>query len=146
MGEVSARKMVPGKLLEAAKVAEDQAHLERFSEALYELCVECVEENMRSVFEIFDSETPSGDASAPLRENCKHNPCLHGQVLTKDNFVIKAQVTRQDTHNLDLRETIQIIYKANNNQSDQVKFVIKRDGNIYQILNVVEISKFRYKC
>jgi len=107
--EVSSRKLVSGKLLEAATVAQDKVYLESFSEALFKACVKFVKENMRSVFEIFDSLVP-GEANAdtlhrlmakanrihdepPVCENCKGSPCLHGQDVTIDNFVIKAKIT-----------------------------------------------------
>jgi len=110
--EVSSRKLVSGKLLEAAIVAEDQVLMGRFSEALYQVCVKFVNENIRSVYEIFDSLAP-GEASfslhrlmakanrispiqqdePPVCENCKHSPCLHGQVVNKGNFVTKSKVT-----------------------------------------------------
>jgi len=64
--EVSSMKIVSEKLLEAAQVAEDQAHLERFSEALYKVCVKFVRKNIESVFEIFDREDPGVDSSFTL--------------------------------------------------------------------------------
>ena len=111
--EVSSRKLVSGNLLEAAAVAEDKVLLERFSESLYQVCINFVNENVRSVFDIFDSLAP-GEASSlalhrlmakasriqpiqqaepPVCENCKHSPCIHGQDFTKDNFVKKDKIT-----------------------------------------------------
>jgi hypothetical protein len=42
------------------------------------------------------------DIEPPLCENCKHSPCLDGELLTKDNFVIKDKLKLglpwQDNH------------------------------------------------
>jgi len=161
--EISSRKMVSEKLLEAATVAEDQAHMERFSEALSEVCVKFVKENIQSVFKIFDSEAPGGDNSLILHrlmakgnriqnvcENCKHEPCLHDQVLTRDNFVIKAKIRRETTRgtgHLDYRETVRFIDNADNNDSDndgsdQVEYENKLKGSSF----IVPISEVKYKC
>jgi len=157
--EVSTRKMISGKLVEAAKVAEEQAHLEKFSEALSGVCVKFVKENIQSVFKIFDSEAPGGDNSVILHrlmakgnriqldaiqivcDNCKHHPCLHGQVVTRDNFVTKANIGREGTPHAELRETIRIIDNAGN-CSDEVEYENKYKGSFF----IVDISDIKYKC
>jgi len=165
--EVSSRKMVVEKLLESAKVAEDQVHLERFSEALYKVCVKFVKDNIYSIFELFDSEAHGGDNSLALHrlmakanriqpapspstsvcENCKQSPCLHGQVLTRDNFVINAQVLKEDVSEAWSRETIRFIDNADINRSDQVVYKCKDvGGNLVLDGRVDYIAKFKYKC
>jgi len=156
--EVSSRKMTPEKLLEAVKLAEDQVHMERFSEAVFKVCAKFVEENIRSVFEIFEKEAPGGgnsltlhrlmakansiqhEPSAPVCENCKHHPCLHGQILTKDNFVIKARICRGYYDDGVIRETVGLINNSDANGSDKI---------VYEVNGRVpngEISNFIFKC
>jgi len=108
--EVSSRKVVSGQVVEAAKVAENNVHLERFSDSLYSICSMFVKNNPGSVLEIFNSEEIGEENSCTLHrlmarayrtqpipptqtcENCKENPCLHGEMLTKDNFVVGAKI------------------------------------------------------
>jgi len=164
--EVSSRKMVTEKLLEAANVAEDKVHLQRFSEALYKVCVKFVKENIQSIFEIFDSELPGGDNSLALHrlmakanrvhpapspstsvcENCKHSPCLHGQVLSRDTFVNNAQVSKEAGNNEESRrETIRFINNEDINRSDQVEYTYKL-GALVLGGRVCYISELKYKC
>ena len=107
--EVSSRKIVAGKLLEAAKVAEDNAHMEKFSMSLLKICATFVKEDIQSVLDIFNNEEAGGANSLILHrlmakssrivyepsvcKNCKQSPCLNGNVVTKDNFVIQAVVS-----------------------------------------------------
>ena len=108
--EVLSRKMVSGHVLEAAKVlAENNVHLDKFSDTLYKLCSVFVKENLGSILEISDIEEVGEEnsftlhrllaranrinpAPSPTCENCEHEPCLHGQRLSKDNFVVGAKI------------------------------------------------------
>ena len=54
--EVSSRKMVPEKLLEAAKAAESNSLLEKFSNFLHQRCSQFVIDDTALVLEIFDKE------------------------------------------------------------------------------------------
>eukprot|EP00092_Neocalanus_flemingeri_P026071 GFUD01028256.1.p1 GENE.GFUD01028256.1~~GFUD01028256.1.p1 ORF type:complete len:279 (-),score=49.78 GFUD01028256.1:40-876(-) len=112
--EVSTRKMVTEEVLEGAKVAETHAHLPKFSEALFEMCSSFLKDNPESALEICDNEEVSEENSctlhrlmaranrtnrkskappAPVCSNCKHDPCLHGEELTVDNFVAGSIVS-----------------------------------------------------
>ena len=104
---------------------------------------------MQSVFEIFDSEAPSGynsqtlnrlmgkcnriqhEPSGSVCENYKYNPCLHGQVLTKDGFVTKAKIRLVEPHwainQEECREIIRVIDNADNYESDKVEYENKVD-------------------
>eukprot|EP00092_Neocalanus_flemingeri_P037812 GFUD01041162.1.p1 GENE.GFUD01041162.1~~GFUD01041162.1.p1 ORF type:complete len:281 (-),score=48.41 GFUD01041162.1:53-895(-) len=106
--EVSTRKMVTEQVLEGAKVAETHAHLSKFSEALFEVCSSFLKDNPESALEMCDNEEVSEENSLPLHRlmaranrtkqkstappapncsNCEHDPCLHEEQLTADNFV-----------------------------------------------------------
>merc|ERR1719186_1275153 len=94
VNEVSTRQMVSGKVLEAAKVAENNVHLDTFSDSLYQQCSMFVENNPESVFEISKAFEVGEENSFTLHrllarakrtakkprdsstcENCKHDPC-----------------------------------------------------------------------
>jgi len=116
VNEVSSRKLVSDQVLEAAKLAENNLHLDKFSDSLYQICSMFVIENPKSVLEVFDSEEVGEENSctlhrllaranrinstpqppSPVCDNCKHDPCLHGELLTRDNFVLDALIRRTD--------------------------------------------------
>eukprot|EP00092_Neocalanus_flemingeri_P013831 GFUD01014921.1.p1 GENE.GFUD01014921.1~~GFUD01014921.1.p1 ORF type:complete len:287 (+),score=52.21 GFUD01014921.1:88-948(+) len=109
--EVSSRKMVTEKVIEAAQVAELNVHLEKFASAVFHKCTSFVRDNPESVLQIFDNEEAGEERSytlhrlmaktnrtepkqppRPMCDNCKHEPCLHGKVLTENNFVAGALI------------------------------------------------------
>jgi len=109
VNEVSSRNMVSENVLEAVKVAENNVHLDNFSDTLFKLCSVFVTENQGSILEIFNTEEVGEENSctlhrllarayrtipppSPTCENCKHDPCLHGQKLSEDNFVADAKI------------------------------------------------------
>jgi len=112
VNEVSSRNMVSENVLEAVKVAENNVHLDNFSDTLFKLCSVFVTENQGSILEIFNTEEvgeensftlhrllarayrtiPPQSPPSPTCENCKHDPCLHGQKLSEDNFVVDAKI------------------------------------------------------
>jgi len=108
--EVDSRMMVSGKLIEAAKVAEENAQImEKFSESIIKSCAFFVKNNIESVLQIFKTEVAGGSNSLILHRllakcskvtsqqgvicsNCKHFPCLTGKFVTMENFAYNAQV------------------------------------------------------
>jgi len=97
------------KLLDVAKLAERTAHLEKFSDALYEAGTAVVREDVESVFELFDDKNGDDDSSKTVCKllakgnkvegkeklfciNCMNSKCLHGEVLTKENLVVNANI------------------------------------------------------
>jgi len=105
--EVNSRNMASSKeLIEAAKVVEENAHIEKFSESIVKISSTFVKENIESVFEVFHSEESGSANSHALHRllgrfsqkasdvcnNCKQTPCLQGKVVTEDNLVQNAEV------------------------------------------------------
>jgi len=64
--EVASRKIVPGTLLEAAKIAEESVHMEKFSMSILKICASFIKEDITSVLEIFNSEEVGGGNSLLL--------------------------------------------------------------------------------
>jgi len=159
--EVSSRKMVSGNLLEATMVAEDHVIWERFSETLYQVCVKFVHENIQSVDDIYDSLAPAGASTlhrlmakanrtqpiqqdeSPVCQNCKHSPCLHGQDVTKDNFVTKAKVRVQNS--VYTRQTIS--YREIESDIFEYSYGVIYFSISYSDANSRAYSKFvKYEC
>ena len=104
--KVASRKMTSEELIEAAKVVEENAHIEKFLESIVKISSTFVMQNNPSVFEMFHSEEAGSANSHALHRllgrfsqmasslcnNCKQTPCLHGKGLTKDNLVQNAEV------------------------------------------------------
>eukprot|EP00092_Neocalanus_flemingeri_P102866 GFUD01131584.1.p1 GENE.GFUD01131584.1~~GFUD01131584.1.p1 ORF type:complete len:184 (+),score=43.81 GFUD01131584.1:1-552(+) len=112
--EVSARKLVSGQVLEVAKVAEEYAHLEKFANALFQICSSFVKDNLEATLEMCKNEAVGEENSctlhrllarasrakprqsrpqpAPDCNYCKQVPCLNGEKLTEGNFVADSQV------------------------------------------------------
>eukprot|EP00092_Neocalanus_flemingeri_P013501 GFUD01014560.1.p1 GENE.GFUD01014560.1~~GFUD01014560.1.p1 ORF type:complete len:264 (-),score=43.37 GFUD01014560.1:123-854(-) len=103
--EVSSRKMVAEKVLEAAKLAEIYAPLEQFSNSLHQICSSFVRDNLEGVLGVFEDEEVGEESSrilhrlmarasrskpkpppVPICKNCNHDACLNGEELTKKNF------------------------------------------------------------
>jgi len=156
--EVSSRKMVSGHVLEAAKVAENNVHLDKFSDTLYELCSVFVKDNPGSIFEISDIEEVGEDTSftlhrllaranrtnptppppSPNCDNCKHDPCLHGQGLSKNNFVVGAKINIKKLDNYNYtRRTVKLV-------GSRVDYVRVEDN--YPNSFDVTATDLTYKC
>eukprot|EP00092_Neocalanus_flemingeri_P087504 GFUD01110441.1.p1 GENE.GFUD01110441.1~~GFUD01110441.1.p1 ORF type:complete len:281 (-),score=64.59 GFUD01110441.1:57-899(-) len=152
--EVSSRKMVTEKVIEAAQVAELNVHLVKFSNGVLHKCTSFVRDNPESVLQIFDSEgageersftlhrllartnrTEPKQPAPPICDNCKHEPCLHGEVLTENNFVAGAL----------------ICYISNPSFPGLRKTIIKSGGHFaysynQTVTSLAEFSKVKYKC
>jgi len=155
--EVSSRKMTIAKLLEAAKVAESNAHLEMFSNSLYLICSTFVKENPESVLEVFDQEEIGEENSytlhrlmvrakrtklnpPPICDNCKQNPCLHGQVLSRNNFVAGALVFLASYPTaMGFRRTVRLII----DDSLIVEYLVNDEPTPH---NVIDSSQLMYRC
>ena len=99
--EVASRKFISGDLIEAAKVAEENVHMEKFSESIIKICSAHIKYEYQSVLEIFKSEEAGSANSLILHrlmgkasmltkddcDNCKQSPCLRGKKLSEENFV-----------------------------------------------------------
>eukprot|EP00092_Neocalanus_flemingeri_P030009 GFUD01032579.1.p1 GENE.GFUD01032579.1~~GFUD01032579.1.p1 ORF type:complete len:340 (-),score=86.10 GFUD01032579.1:135-1091(-) len=64
--EVSARKLVSGQVLEVAKVAENHAHLEKFANALFQICSSFVKDNPEATLEMCNNEEVGEENSMTL--------------------------------------------------------------------------------
>jgi len=64
--EVSSRKMISRHLIEAAKVAEENAHMDEFSESIIQLCSIFIKDDLKSVLDIFNIEEAGSDNSLVL--------------------------------------------------------------------------------
>ena len=151
--EVSSRKMTTEKLLEAAKVAESNAHLEKFSNPLYHICSSFVNENLESVQEVFVQDEVGEENSytlhrlmaranrvkpkpPPVCENCKQNPCLHGQVLSRINIVVGA-----------------LVFLTNFPNNVESRRIVGHDGSdVMYLVNdqhpecQIDLSNLKYRC
>lgn len=102
--ELASRKVTSGKLIEAALVAGEYAHLEKFCEPIIKISSACVKENIQGVLEIFGSEEAGSESSLALHrllgkcskltselcKKCKQSPCLREKVVSKENAVKNA--------------------------------------------------------
>ena len=64
--EVASRKIVPGLLLEAVKIAEESVNMEKFSMLILKMCADFIKDDIKSVLEIFHSEEAGGSNSLVL--------------------------------------------------------------------------------
>jgi len=157
--EIDSRKMVPGMLIEAAKVAEENAQImEKFSESIIRSCAFFVKDNIQSVLEIFKNEEAGGSNSLILHRllarcsqattnqgdvcnNCKHRPCLTGRNVTMENFAHNAQV-----------ENVSLTYKQMGRKTT-CNVVVKRDGKDFLLatypqrsVEVLSIPECKFSC
>eukprot|EP00092_Neocalanus_flemingeri_P038746 GFUD01042188.1.p1 GENE.GFUD01042188.1~~GFUD01042188.1.p1 ORF type:complete len:303 (-),score=44.61 GFUD01042188.1:2-829(-) len=111
--EVSSRKIISENLLEVAKVAKTNAHLEELSSSLFNICFVFINKSdLGTILDIFDNEEVGEENSRTLHrlmagakrsrpnppdicKNCQHEPCLDGKELTKCNFVVGASVSHK---------------------------------------------------
>eukprot|EP00092_Neocalanus_flemingeri_P092635 GFUD01117621.1.p1 GENE.GFUD01117621.1~~GFUD01117621.1.p1 ORF type:complete len:303 (-),score=53.14 GFUD01117621.1:21-827(-) len=120
--EVSSRKILSENLLEVAKVAETNAHLEELSSSLLNICFVFINKSdLGTIMDIFDNEDVGEEKSCTLHrlmtgakrsrpdvcKNCHYAPCLDGEVLTKSNFVIGASIARKG-HEKQSRKTVKV--------------------------------------
>eukprot|EP00092_Neocalanus_flemingeri_P018234 GFUD01019734.1.p1 GENE.GFUD01019734.1~~GFUD01019734.1.p1 ORF type:complete len:283 (-),score=56.49 GFUD01019734.1:71-919(-) len=158
--EVSTRKMVTEKVLEAAQVAELNVHLEEFSTAVFQKCTSFVRDNLESVLQIFDSEEVGEESSCtlhrlmartnrtetkqpptPICDNCKRDPCLHGEVMTENNFVAGALISHISNQSLPgFRKTIRKIHGS------LFAFSYYRTVSGKRVQMVSQLSLKKYKC
>merc|ERR1711915_261819 len=109
---IKGRKINPFNILTAINVAEEHRHMEEFSNAIQSICASFVLEKPFKTLEIISKVDPTTEnenlsllsrmLSKVLLENgvpsdqcknCKHEPCLNGEYLTKENFVVDALIT-----------------------------------------------------
>ena len=76
--EVSSRKIVPENLLEAAKVAESNYHLEKFSSCLHQICSQFVNDDVARVLEVFNKEEVGEENSCILHRLMAIAHCSSG--------------------------------------------------------------------
>jgi len=154
--EVASRKITIEKLLEAAKVAESNTHMEKFSNSLYHICSMFVKDNPASVLEVFDQEDVGEETSyslhrlmaranrtkskpPPICVNCKQNPCLHGQVLSRKNFVAGALVSlADDRYDVSIRRTVGL-------DGSDVKYLLGNEAHS-QFQRMGLLSQFNFRC
>eukprot|EP00092_Neocalanus_flemingeri_P040345 GFUD01043940.1.p1 GENE.GFUD01043940.1~~GFUD01043940.1.p1 ORF type:complete len:281 (+),score=83.86 GFUD01043940.1:66-908(+) len=156
--EVSSRKLVTGQVLEVAKVAENHAHLEKFANALFQICSSVVKDNHEATLEMCNNEEVGEENSftlhrllarasrakprqsrpqqAPVCNNCKHVPCLHGEKLTEGNFVANSQVSFSTSRSK---------FKTVKLDGSHVTFV-RVDGGNPNIHFQFHITNFKFCC
>ena len=98
-------------VLDIMTIAEATSHLEQFSESLCLLCVKLVlsssVEGLAELFNMFQVEESTScllhklmskvdDLKSKVKveescKNCRQKPCIHGSLISKDNFVGKAR-------------------------------------------------------
>jgi len=98
---ISDRKMISGNLLEAAKVAQEYSHLEKFSDTVHKICSRFVRNNFEDVLNTFKGTEMNDENSSALHRimaraavcpNCKHDPCQDQVYVTEDNFIVDALI------------------------------------------------------
>jgi len=120
---VSSRKIEANGIIEAVKVAEEKDHLVEFANSVYELCSAFVLNNHWGILELFNNVEVEEATSVSLHrmmikaytmkkkcvcKNCRHNPCLDGVILTKENFVADAIIKRKGDDDDIVRKTVTI--------------------------------------
>eukprot|EP00092_Neocalanus_flemingeri_P015564 GFUD01016847.1.p1 GENE.GFUD01016847.1~~GFUD01016847.1.p1 ORF type:complete len:299 (-),score=63.36 GFUD01016847.1:101-934(-) len=154
--EVLSRKIVTEQVLEVAKVAEANVHLEKFSDALYQICNSFLSDNAESAMEICDNEEVGEENSftihrmlarvnrtkkstpppAPGCDNCKHGPCLNEEMLTINNFVAGSLIGYIDYDDDDFKR------RAVQHDGSQVTYTFNDTDKLF----VADISRFKFRC
>eukprot|EP00092_Neocalanus_flemingeri_P016301 GFUD01017646.1.p1 GENE.GFUD01017646.1~~GFUD01017646.1.p1 ORF type:complete len:277 (+),score=55.23 GFUD01017646.1:58-888(+) len=153
VNEVWFREIDSGNLLEVAKMAENNAHLEEFSSSLLNICYVFMRKtDLASISDIFDNEDVGEENSCLLHrlmagaertrpnpedicQNCRHEQCQDGKELTKGNFVTGAYITRGG---LDIMRTVNIDGSGSG--------VVYKFGDGSVMPYPVKISELTYMC
>jgi len=152
------RKMTSENLVDAAQVAEDNPHLDKFSDVIHMICSKFVRNNFDNVLEAFENLEINEENSLTLHKimsraskfkpqetvcpNCKHEPCLDDVLVTVDNFVVDALIVRQRRDEPNERKTVRV-------DGSTVYYVkIVGDDTSEHALEILENSEYvlRYKC
>jgi len=155
--KVSSRKMFSGKLIEAAKVAEENAHMEKFSESILHICSTFIKDDLKSVLNIFHREEAGSENSLILHrllgkasqilseicENCEHSPCLRGEQVTEDNFVQNAQVNYTAPTGKEKKEECKVVVK---DVEDDEFLLLASCPNNTRNIKVFSMSGCKYDC
>ena len=143
-------------LLIAVKVAIDNLRLEEFSNTLYTLCTSFVSKNPFTVMKLF-AESEEEDCISCLRKviarmfetrevencvNCKTSPCLSGEYLTMENFVLDAKIIPEGFEDEDPPRLRRII------KMDQAQGMVHYSvsGNTGSISKLLVAQKYKFSC
>ena len=156
---VMAKRIDADNLLTAAKVAEENYHMEEFANALYETCSNFVSENPFQVLKMFANleSQEDGESSTSLTrvtarvlsmrhvdrcKNCGHSPCLDGVLLTKDNYVLDARILPEGFENEDPSRIRRIL------KLDEEKGLVcySISGQSETISKLLLAQKYKFKC
>ena len=158
--EVASRKIVSGVLIEAAKVAEENAHMDELSEAIINICSDFVKDYSQSVLEIVHSEEAGSDRFLVLHRllgksskiisnmcgNCRQNPCLDGKLVTKENYVQNSNVKHIPSPLAVRQSGVKTCYAVVKVTHDDDCLLIGHYCPRNSTVTVVPLSEFKYNC
>ena len=156
---VLTRSVNADNLMEAAKVSEDNIHMEEFSNSLVGICSDFVLANPFKLLKMFSNIDPEDgnekqftlnkviskvfskkDFPSDDCRNCKHDPCLDGEQVTNENFVVNAAILPENNPNVEdpplIRRTLKLERFSDLHYTKDIE-VLKR--------SLIE-NKFVFKC
>ena len=143
-------------LLMAVKVAIDNIRLEEFSSTLYNLCTSYVSRNPFQVLKLI-SENEEKESISCLRKviarmfetrevenciNCKTSPCLSGEYLSVENFVLDAKIIPEGFEDEDPPRLRRII------KMDQAQGMVHYSvsGSAGSLSKLLVAQKYKFAC
>ena len=156
---LSTKTVDADNLMIAAKVVEDNSRLETFSNTIFDLCTEFVSKNPFTVLKLFANTTidDEGESISCLRKltarmfetremencmNCKHSPCLRGEYLSMENFVLDAKIIPEGFEDEDPPRVRRIL------KMDLGQGVVHYSvgGNTESISKLLVAQKYKFMC
>ena len=140
-------------------IAEDNPNMEEFYNSLDEICSAFVLENPFKVLKMFSNIDPEDgnenhftlnkviskvfskkDFPSDDCRNCKHDPCLDGEYVTSENFVVNAAILSENNPNVEdppiIRRTLKLERFSDLHYTKDIE-VLKRS---------LIANKFVFKC